>query len=1049
MQVIYFSQQMMEGVLDSDYGKEVVIMSLVFFILLWLMPTISFSFHTFLGDDERTGYITDAIKLPLTKVWEVDLYGETVSSPVIYKDKVIVGSRNGYVFAIDLYSGQIIWDYSTLGFIDSTPYVSSDIVIVASMDGYVYAFEVNSSGPAEPVWKKDIKAGTISSPVVYKNKIYIGVGFPENSLKIIDLKTGNLINEIKFEKPINSAITLCNGRIIFGGSDGRIYSMDENGNDLKSYQTNGGNFTMKALSCYNSKIYALPGYDDRRLYKFSFVNNFILDTKTLPLTSTISFDEWNWQNTSSVSHSSWAVYMVAGSSDVYLFAVPKSFNDSNLDLVFSSFTVGSINEFNFLPTPLYSSGYIFLTSNNGFKVISANNGSVLWQDDENSFFSTPAISNGYVVVVSKEGKVIGYKASEFLSFDIQTNEIIYSTYQIKINALVTNATYWHLSYSKDGQSYIFLSSSSFSNSNELRGFVIYDWDISNIENSTYTLRLILGDLVAYKRIKINHLPTPPYNLIASDFQNDNCNRIILSWQGQAYDNFRIYRSTEDINFKLIGETTNNYFIDNYALCGTTYTYYVTSYDGVFESSPSNKSSAYSISNNPLNDSIPPAFVSDLRVLNHPICSGRVIYSFTQSGDDGCIGMATNYEILYSTDVLRISENKANFNVRVKCGELETGEIDKLIYGSTYYFMVRVYDYAQNFSTSNIATVSLLADTTSPMPPINFEAYDTPGDRGGRVTLKWEASYSEFEVDCNRNIYGYIIFRTTTSFDYTKPYAYVSKGVYGYIDNNAITGIRYFYKVCSYDSTNISCSDTKSAVSSDNFKYVTMRNGGIITAGESYVTIKPNTLSQDDYIIFYKLESENIGSIVPTQFSQSNFKPTSLVYKLESSNPNTTLNGDIEIKIVYSSTDVVNINKSNLRIYFYENGRWNLLRNSKLNLDENSITAYYNRFGYYAAFEYMSSGEIFDDEWIYTYPNPAKGSILTFKFVVNYNSDIEIKVYNVAGEVVREFETKASAGIINEIKWDIKDIASGVYVYVFKAKSVYGEKKVTKKFAVLK
>lgn len=1040
---------MMEEALGLVCGSEVFMRFFIIVFMIFISTRSSFSFHTFLADDERTGYVMDAVKLPLNKLWEAGVGGDVLSSPVIYKDKVIVGSRNGYVIAIDLYSGEVLWDYSTWGFIDATPYISSDTVVVPSMDGYLYAFDINSSGPSEPIWRVDLKAGSMSSPLVYKNKIYVGVGFPENSLKIFDFKTGSLVKEIRFQKPINSPATFCNGRIFFGGSDGKIYSIDENGNDLKSYQTNGGNFTMKALSCYGTKIYVLPGYDERRLYRFGFTNDFVLDAKTLPLTLTISTNEWDWQNTSSVSHSSWAVYMIAGSSDVYLFAIPKSFNDSSLDLVFSSFTVGSINEFNFLPTPIYSSGYIFLTTNNGFKVLSSNNGSILWQDNENSFYSTPAISNGYVVVVTNEGKIIGYKASEYLSFDIETNEIFYSTHDIKINTLVQNATYWHLSYSKDGQNYIFLSSSSFSNSNELRGFGIYNWDVSNLENSTYTLRLILGDLVAYKKIKVNHPPSKPYNLVAYDFPNDNCNRISLSWQAQLYDEFRIYRSTDNINFSLIAKTTDNLFVDNYALCGTTYTYYVTSYDGIFESSPSNKSSAYSISNNPLNDSIPPAFVSDLRILNHPVCSGNVIYSFTQSGDDGCIGMAKRYELLYSTDISNISNFKIESVVRTRCGEIESGEVDRLMYGPTYYFMVKVYDYAQNFSTSNIAAITLLADTTPPSPPINFEAYDTPGDRGGRITLKWDASSSEFEIDCNKDIFGYVIFRTTVSFDYSKPYAYVSKGVYGYIDNNALTGVRYFYRVCSYDSANISCSNTKSAVSSDNFRYVTMRNGGIISEGQSYVMIKPNILSQDDYIIFYRIEQGVIPNINTAQLSQSSFKPTALVYKLESSNSNTTLNGDIEIKIFYSSMDVVNINSLNLRMYYYESGRWNLLRNSKINIDENSVTAYNNKFGYYAVFEYISSGDVFDDEWVYTYPNPAKGDSLTFKFVVNYNSDVEIKVYNVAGEIIKKFETKALAGLINEIKWDVKDIASGVYVYVFRAKSASTEKKITKKFAVIK
>ena len=61
----------------------------------------------------------------------------------------------------------------------------------------------------------------------------------------------------------------------------------------------------------------------------------------------------------------------------------------------------------------------------------------------------------------------------------------------------------------------------------------------------------------------------------------------------------------------------------------------------------------------------------------------------------------------------------------------------------------------------------------------------------------------------------------------------------------------------------------------------------------------------------------------------------------------------------------------------------------------------------------------------------------------------IDVYNVAGEkVARLTKENCPAGLTSEIAWNIRDIASGVYVYRVQAESASGRKTVTKKLAVI-
>ncbi|MGC8866755.1 MAG: PQQ-binding-like beta-propeller repeat protein [Elusimicrobiales bacterium] len=1039
----------------NSYGYILIFLNIV--LNISLLGASGFGFN-----NERSSFIDSFISTPLEEKWHVQLPGNIISSPVIYKDKVFITTRFGYLIALNLYTGEWLWDYSTSGFNDSTPYVSSNTVILTSMDSKLYAFDIDVdtsiTSNAKIKWIFDLKSPSVSSPLVYKNKVYAGSSSPENALYIIDFKTGSLISKKQFTKPISSVIGMCMGRIIFGGNDGRIYSMSEDGGEITYYQTRGGSFNMKAIACDSSKLYSLPGYDERILY-VNHATNTALINQSGDLTGNYGTEQWNWQDTSSPAVSTDTVYFIVGIDTVNLVALDKS----DLSVRFSSGPFGNISDYKVLSTPLVVGDKVFFTTTNGrFYVLSAT-GSVLQVFDLNSpSYSSVYIKDGWVIVCEFDGSVRGYKSARYLFFNTpEYDEIITSNTYITIN-FKDNPDSYILDYSPYLEDKFVLISSGAISAGEYSSYKLSDFNIDSIPNGDYKLRIRLfnsNNMISYatQKIKINKPPSPPSSLVAMDNPNDNCNKIKLSFNPVSNAiGYNIYRSSYGLNnWILLDKTTSTVYIDKTAICGSTFSYRVSAYDEWVESEYSNISSAYSINDNPLNDLIPPADVSDL-VVSAALCPGSVLYRFSQVGDDGFVGRARYYEIGYSTSLPFDWNNavKIRRDVMAMPYDIENGLINNLYYNTTYYFQVRVCDYACNCSNSNTASANTSPDNVMPLPPQNFKAYDTEGDRGGSITLIWEKSESEDFDDCERLIYGYRIYRTTKTFDYTLPYAEVSKSVYGYVDKNAITGIRYYYKVCAYDSTNIACSNPFGAISADNFKYVSIKNGGVLTTDNgSSITIKERTLNQDDYMIFYRIKKEEILN----RFSQYSFKnqaqnsfiPTDIIYRFETSNPLTKLNSYATIKIVYLSTEVASIDENNLRIYYYDNGRWIMLRNSKVNPEGNYVVSEYDKFGYYAVFGYIPQGEVFDNDWIYTYPNPAKGDKLTFKFVVNYNSDIKIKIYNVAGEIIKELEMKnAQGGLINEMVWDIRDMASGVYVYIFEASGSGGKKSVKKKLAII-
>lgn len=104
--------------------------------------------------------------------------------------------------------------------------------------------------------------------------------------------------------------------------------------------------------------------------------------------------------------------------------------------------------------------------------------------------------------------------------------------------------------------------------------------------------------------------------------------------------------------------------------------------------------------------------------------------------------------------------------------------------------------------------------------------------------------------------------------------------------------------------------------------------------------------------------------------------------------------------------------------------------------------------------------IMPGEEVYNYPNPAKSGSTTIRYYYVYSDpEAEIKIYNIAGELVRKVgdsEITDASENIYEFLWDCKnssgkDVASGIYIYIVevKEKSSGETKKVIKRMAVVR
>ena len=87
-------------------------------------------------------------------------------------------------------------------------------------------------------------------------------------------------------------------------------------------------------------------------------------------------------------------------------------------------------------------------------------------------------------------------------------------------------------------------------------------------------------------------------------------------------------------------------------------------------------------------------------------------------------------------------------------------------------------------------------------------------------------------------------------------------------------------------------------------------------------------------------------------------------------------------------------------------------------------------------QYASAKSSFHE--VYAFPNPATStSVVTFHAGIDNATGLQVRVYNVAGELVHEGQLSGDPSIIQgssayEYKWNFGDLASGAYFLVVKA-----------------
>lgn len=183
------------------------------------------------GDGNLYSFNTKTKKLN----WKYNSGSRIRSTPAVSDNLVVFGTMSGYVVAIDKNTGQLRWKFATQGasyhFYDvendrtsvfCSPAIANGTVLIGARDGFLYALDL-ATGNLK--WKFDHQGSWVLSTSIEGDKAYVGSG-SAYFIQSLDLQTGKELWRFKTQSANFSSITIAGDVLYSADFSGNIYALD-------------------------------------------------------------------------------------------------------------------------------------------------------------------------------------------------------------------------------------------------------------------------------------------------------------------------------------------------------------------------------------------------------------------------------------------------------------------------------------------------------------------------------------------------------------------------------------------------------------------------------------------------------------------------------------------------------------------------------------------------------------------------------------------------------------------------------------------------------
>jgi outer membrane protein assembly factor BamB len=351
----------------------------------------------FRGDGFNSGSVEDILEPPLSVQWTFKASNKIVSSASVDDGVVYFGSRDNYLYAVDINTGKEKWKFKAEKWVDSSPAITLTKVYFSSRDGYFYCLNKEDGGLA---WKKKTGGSDTSSATVDDGVVFFGVGFPNKAIYAFDAESGVELWMYEPQQVVYSSPAIKDDSLYIGASDGYVYSFKkENGSVNWKYKTAGA-IDLASPALNDTTLFIAAGKFDWHVYAID-INTGKEKWKYLPEDQQVTPTY-----VSSVAVGKDNVFVVSGYAQQYLYS---------LDIASGKLKwkkpLGASTRLGFSSSPVVTEGFVYVASSQGsLKAFDSSTGTEVWNYDLNGqVLSSVAIANGSLYV--------GTLAGDFFKFN--------------------------------------------------------------------------------------------------------------------------------------------------------------------------------------------------------------------------------------------------------------------------------------------------------------------------------------------------------------------------------------------------------------------------------------------------------------------------------------------------------------------------------------------------------------------------------------------------------------------------------------------------------
>ena len=159
-------------------------------------------------------------------IWKVLLPGTPSSDVFLAQDKLYVGTREGFLYALSQSAGEVVWAFEAGGAIEAACVAWHDSVILGSTDGRVYF--IGPDGKLRHTWEAG--AAIRVTPLAEGDSLYFGAD--DASFNCLDLRSRRLNWRIRAEARILSTPRADGKKVYFTASNTVLYALNKKGGDI-------------------------------------------------------------------------------------------------------------------------------------------------------------------------------------------------------------------------------------------------------------------------------------------------------------------------------------------------------------------------------------------------------------------------------------------------------------------------------------------------------------------------------------------------------------------------------------------------------------------------------------------------------------------------------------------------------------------------------------------------------------------------------------------------------------------------------------------------